>query len=439
MPLCDEVALHDTFLRQYQYYTLGTKPRPEPKPTAQHNLPAQQSPPHDKFNQNRQPAATQQKQPRHRFQVRPDNTTGTKSWVELCEMDDKEQLQQKQEPMVTSPPPKPAQTPAKPQTASALTAVNIDGQPMVQMSMAQFQALVNTPSPQQLQPQTPAQQQWDFSQSQSPLENTFFDQEAPLLAQQAAMVKKAAPTPMAQLPLPRYHPTIHTRPTWEDTLTPREHDKIFDTQMIWSCQNHYNIPAWAKTPHSAASLYDIVHRSIMTEETKARYREMPNYRQFPGDGLNSINDIAIFFQSTTSEENIHFKVSSQPYKQLQKKTQLTGAPEVSEIHFPAFTLSRFMVFFLDVTKERLKPAMTDVQENTFVLFCKQARIANYTLTLEIMTTEGHNGIERTLQITHMINREGHKPTSVRIPWIRMAQTLTTLRQVHEELVHTGFI
>jgi hypothetical protein len=98
-----------------------------------------------------------------------------------------------------------------------------------------------------------------------------------------------------------------------------------------------------------------------------------------------------------------------------------------------------MVFFLDVAKERLKPAMTDVQEHTFVLFCKQARIANYTLTLEIMTTEGHNGIERTLQITHVINREGHKPTSVRIPWIRMAQTLTTLRQVHEELVHTGYI
>jgi hypothetical protein len=341
--------------------------------------------------------------------------------------------------MVTSPPPKPTPPTNKPQATTSHTAINADGQPMVQLSMAQFQALVNTPSPQQVQPQTPAQQQWDFSQSQSPLENTFFDQEAPLLAQQAAMIKKAAPTPMAQLPLPRYHPTIHTRPTWEDTLTPREHDKIFDTQMIWSCQNHYNIPAWAKTPHSAASLYDIVHRSIMTEETKARYREMPNYRQFPGDGLNSINDIAIFFQSTTSEENIHFKVSSQPYKQLQKKTQLTGAPEVSEIHFPAFTLSRFMVFFLDVAKERLKPAMTDVQEHTFVLFCKQARIANFTLTLEIMTTEGHNGIERTLQITHVINREGHKPTSVRIPWIRMAQTLTALRQVHEELVHTGYI
>jgi hypothetical protein len=210
--------------------------------------------------------------------------------------------------------------------------------------------------------------------------------------------------------------------------------------MIWSCQNHYNIPAWAKTPHSAMSLYDIVHKTApMTEQNKARYREMPNYRQFPADGLNHINDIAVFFQNTPSAEDVYIKVSSQPYKQLQKKTQLTGAPQVSEIHFPAFTLSRFIVFFLDVAKERLKPAMTDVQQDTYLLFCKQAQIAGYTLTLEVMTTEGHNGIERTLQITHDVNKEGVKPTSVRIPWIRMAQTLTTLRQVHEELVHTGFI
>ena len=166
---------------------------------------------------------------------------------------------------------------------------------------------------------------------------------------------------------------------------------------------------------------------------------MPNYRQFPADGLNAINDIAIYLQTLHRQEDIYIKVSAQPYKQLLKKSQLTGAPEVAEIHFPAYTLSRFMIFFQDVTKERFKPAMTDVQQNDFVLFSKQAEIAGFSISLDVITTEGHNGIERTLRITHSDNRQGIQPQTVRIPWIRMAQTLTTLRQIHEELVNTAFI
>ena len=166
---------------------------------------------------------------------------------------------------------------------------------------------------------------------------------------------------------------------------------------------------------------------------------MPNYRQFPADGLNHINDIAIYLETAPQEENITIKVSSQKFKKLSKKTQMTGVPEMTQIHFPAFTLSRVIIFFDEITRERLKPAMTDVQEDTFVLFCKQAQISGYNLTLEIMTTEGHNGVERTLQMTHSDRREGIKPTTIRIPWIRMAQTLLTLRQVHEEMIHTGFI
>ena len=447
MPLCDEFSLHTSFLRQYQYYLMSlTSYQPERKMA---NSPPQtrqtERPPQPKDPTQAKKEVIPPKTVQRRFQVRQDESN-SKSWVDLIDMDDPQNQQARPEPMTTSPPPKSPMIPAQ-RTDSSYTAVDADGVPMLQLSLAQLQALVNpqTPRPTTPAPGTPkqaassSQQQWEFSQTQSPLENTFFDLEAPIIAKEAAARKKENPTsgPILQ---PRYHPSIHPRPTWEQTLTPREHDKIFDTTMIWSCTNHYAIPQWAKTPHSAESLYDIVHKTApMTEQTKARYREMPNYRQFPADGLNAINDIAIYLQTLHRQEDIYIKVSAQPYKQLLKKSQLTGAPEVSEIHFPAYTLSRFMIFFQDVTKERFKPAMTDVQQNDFVLFSKQAEIAGFSISLDVITTEGHNGIERTLRITHSDNRQGIQPQTVRIPWIRMAQTLTTLRQIHEELVNTAFI
>ena len=210
--------------------------------------------------------------------------------------------------------------------------------------------------------------------------------------------------------------------------------------MIWSCTDHYNIPAWAKSAHSASTLYDLVRKDVpLTESTKARYREMPKYRQFPADGLNHINDVAVYFHSTNREENIHIKVSSQNFKQLSKKSQYIGAPEVAEFHFPSHTLSRFMIFFLEVTKERLKPAMTDVQQEGHELLSKTSDIANYRITFKIVIAAGTNGLERMLEMIYSSNHERWEPQTVRIPWIRMAETLIALRQLHEALIQTSYI
>ena len=446
MPFCDEFALHTNVLRQYQIYQSFPKTIPaQRKPEIRITPP---SPDSSTTKSGQRPTVTSStKTSTARVQIQEDQDSNH-SWVEMVEHEDTAQASkqvQKPVPMIMSPQPENNRSPQPRATAAtSIPAKDMDNQPIVQLTMAQFQALVNSsPSPQSQAPSKTQQSSPDFfSQTQTQLENTFFDQEAPIIAKQAAAEKdaKQASASKGPFPQPAYHPSIHPRPTWEQLYTAQEQDKIFDSNMIWSCTDHYCIPSWAKSAHSAASLYDLVRKDVpKSESTKARYREMPKYRQFPADGLNHINDVAVYFHSTTREENIHFKVTSQKYKQLSKKTQYVGAPEVAEFHFPSHTLSRFMIFFLEVAKERLKPAMTDVQQEGHELICKISDIANYRITFQIVIASGTNGLERMLEMIYSENHERWEPQTVRIPWIRMAETLIALRQLHEALIQTSYI
>jgi hypothetical protein len=284
------------------------------------------------------------------------------------------------------------------------------------------------------EPPKMSSQEWEFSQS-TPVENVFFQQKRQTYTPEQPQRPRTAGSEI--LPEPRYHPTIHPRPTWDPPQV-GSNQKTFDTSLIWSCTNHYYTPDWAKTAHSACSLYDIVDRQApITETTKARFREMPHFRQFPADGLNSINDMSIFYQHTTNhKEIVIIKVVSQPYHNTSKNTTRVGQPETTEVQIPSHMLARFNIFFFDVANTQLKPAMSDVQMENHILMSKLFQANTYNIEFTVIITEGHNGLERTLRI-HV--SDNHTTQIIQFPWIRTANVLLALRMVHEELHQSGFI
>ena len=412
MALCDEYSLHTQFLRAYKQLQTG-RPNYNLRPDSRSSTPEFEAVP-----------------PSHTPKLTPQigqDADAHKTWIALVEESDKPQPQKQ----VTNP-------------QKAATEQKNDGT-TISLSLAQLRELVTpqqstttamAPTTTPKQPATDNSQLWEFSQTQSQMETTFFEKDKLAEAARKAAVSKSADN----LPKASYHPTIHPRPSWDDPSRVPEDKKIFDTQLIWACNDHYNIPLWAKSSHSAISLFNTVDgQAPMTEQTKARYREMPHFRQFPADGLNNINDISIFFQASHSQENIHIKVNSQPYKQLPKRTSMTGMPTTQEIQIPAFTLARFIIFFQDVANTRLKPAMSDVQEEGYQIYGKEVTLNNRQIHFRVHITQGPNGLERTLEIRLKPQPETGRVTAVTIPWIRMAQILSKLQEVHKDLQQTSFI
>ena len=83
--------------------------------------------------------------------------------------------------------------------------------------------------------------------------------------------------------------------------------------------------------------------------------------------------------------------------------------------------------------------MTDVQQEGHELLSKTSDIASYRITFKIVIAAGTNGLEQMLEMIYSSNHERWEPQTVRIPWIRMAETLIALRQLHEALIQTSYI
>ena len=118
---------------------------------------------------------------------------------------------------------------------------------------------------------------------------------------------------------------------------------------------------------------------------------------------------------------------------------MTGMPTTQEIQIPAFTLARFIIFFQDIANTRLKPAMSDVQEEGYLIYGKEVTLNNRQIHFRIQITQGPNGLERTLEIRLKPQPETGRVTAVTVPWIRMAQILSKLQEVHKDLQQTSFI
>jgi hypothetical protein len=420
MPLCDEFALHTQFLRAFkQYHTKNANEIQKDNARRVYTSTPKERPniPHTQVESEKPKSPT--KPPRKRLDINKEGITNTQSWVKLTDIDQQPPSAQRMSPI-------PSVRSSIPESS------NSRQDDMISLSVTQLQQLMRPTLP--AEPPKMSSQEWEFSQS-TPVENVFFQQKRQTYTPEQPQRPRTAGSEI--LPEPRYHPTIHPRPTWDPPQV-GSNQKTFDTSLIWSCTNHYYIPEWAKTAHSACSLYDIVDRQApITETTKARFREMPHFRQFPADGLNSINDMSVFYQHTTNhKEIVIIKVVSQPYHNTSKNTTRVGQPETTEVQIPSHMLARFNIFFFDVANTQLKPAMSDVQMENHILMSKLFQANTYNIEFTVIITEGHNGLERTLRI-HV--SDNHTTQIIQFPWIRTANVLLALRMVHEELHQSGFI
>ena len=129
------------------------------------------------------------------------------SWVEMIDHDESAQPSkqvQKPVPMIMLPQPENRSPNPRATAATSIPAKDMDNQPIVQLTMAQFQALVNSSPQTQVQPQPQTQQSSPdfFSQTQTQLDNTFFDQEAPVIAKKAAAAKRCQASLSIKWPIP---------------------------------------------------------------------------------------------------------------------------------------------------------------------------------------------------------------------------------------------
>jgi hypothetical protein len=239
-------------------------------------------------------------------------------------------------------------------------------------------------------------------------------------------------------PVPRYHPSITTRPQWLDDIRKEIDDQILPSSLIWSCTSHYKTPTWAKVAHSAWSLYNIVdHKTPMSEGTKGRYTQMPTFRRFPADGLNHIHDFSIMFESVMNNELITFKDTAMLYRTAPHTSRITLDRQiVTEVSIPSQIYSRFISQFYDIAEEQLRPAFKDMQEAGDTLLEKTCHILNYQFTYRIFISEGRNGLERLVKLSIQKGAYSKKdPASITFPWIRMGSILVAMKEVLTDLQH----
>jgi len=281
---------------------------------------------------------------------------------------------------------------------------------------------------------------------QTPASKTTDNQYGAVLPAQQPLPKKAADTLSTSstiYPTPAYHPSISTRPEWIQRAREQIDQKVFPSSLIWSCTGHYITPTWAKVAHSAYSLYNIVDKeSPMDEGTKARHRQMPQYRRIPADGLNHIHDFTVHFEATRHAEYVLIQIDSQLYKNYpdRRQTQLEQ-PVRRRMTIPTHIFNRFIIQFYDIADHQMRPAFQDVQQEGYNLLKKTCYILDYQITYDISIHEGQNGLERLVTLNMQkgnIPRRQITPTLM-FPWVRMGAILTAMREVLTDMQQSGLV
>jgi len=274
-----------------------------------------------------------------------------------------------------------------------------------------------------------------FSQSQAPKLATQIPSSMPSQSVCSPILPTShlqpQPTTTLSLPVPRYHPSISSRPQWLVDIRKEIDDKILPSSLIWSCTSHYQTPDWAKVSHSAWSLYNLVDKTApMSEAVRPRYTQMPHYRRIPADGLNHIHDFTVMFESQYNQERVTLKDRVQLYRSfLNAKSISLEKPNVTEMSFPSNIFSRFISQFYDIADTQLRP----VQKTCYVL--------DYHVSYLIFISEGQNGLERLVRLAiHKGNLKGKmSPASITFPWVRMGSMLNAMREVLTDLQQQGLL
>ena len=473
MSLCDHVALIHEIIRFRKIYTMSqNNKRPTPMPR---KAKAQRVIKYvDESTSNSDSNELSKEQPNPTKQndcPQPMDTTETtsKSPEPLTDWNSPEIIPSSQiqgetipeSPIVPVQSEKPKNKVQKPDETSVPQATSDTSSPhLIHMTIEQLQQLIQIKQnelKQKLIDEQAAQQanqshEAELSPHLTPLSNVFFKENDTTTAnvdtQQSPILPTGppakAPFPAAtKYPQPRYHPSISTRPQWVTDIRDQIDEKVFSSSLIWSCTNHYKTPAWAKVAHSAWSLYEIVDKNApQSQNTYSRYRQMPNFRQIPADGLNHLHNITIHFEREYNDEKVIFKNSSQVYHtQPNSKRVSLDRPMVQSIAIPSNIFNRFIIQFYDIADTQLRPAYQDVQQEGHNLFHKKCFILDYHLIYSIFVSEGQNGLERLVRLQVQKGNLSKKMLAVSItfPWVRMGAILVAMREVLADMQQQGLL
>ena len=96
-----------------------------------------------------------------------------------------------------------------------------------------------------------------------------------------------------------------------------------------------------------------------------------------------------------------------------------------------------MQHFYDLCTLELKPANSDIHSTIHDLHEREFKLSKHSFKFIIQISEGVHGKER---IAILFRQEIYSPPdyaneSIRIPWIHLMDSLTAMRNVHQDLLH----
>jgi hypothetical protein len=243
-------------------------------------------------------------------------------------------------------------------------------------------------------------------------------------------VQVQQPEPFLVLP---NMPAHAAKPDW---LQPQPaDDKILPSSLLWTCRNNQHRPLWTSQPHSAASLHDKVTKTVALFPSD-RYDTKPFYRQIPIDGVNAKSTLTIHYSSQHEQEDVIITTKTAPI--INPKLNLKPKPDIrSTLTMPVNLFNRFMQHFYDLCSYELPPADNEIHRDTFTLHERDFTLAKHAFKISIQLSEGVYGKERIAVLfrEEKVSPPTYNNESIRIPWIHLMDTLTAMRNVHQDLMN----
>ena len=120
------------------------------------------------------------------------------------------------------------------------------------------------------------------------------------------------------------------------------------------------------------------------------------------------------------------------------KLNIKPKPDIrSTLTMPANIFNRFMQHFYDLCSYELPPADNEIHRDTYTLHERDFTLAKHSFKISIQLSEGVYGKERIAVVfrEEKVSPPTYNNESIRIPWIHLMDTLTAMRNVHQDLMN----
>ena len=156
----------------------------------------------------------------------------------------------------------------------------------------------------------------------------------------------------------------------------------------------------------------------------------------PIDGVNAKSTLTVMYASKDGQDDIILTTKTSAI--TNPKLNLKPKPDVRlTLTMPVNLFNRFMQQFYDLCTFELKPANDEVHSTTLNLHERDFTLSRHSFKFILQLTEGSYGKER---MAILFRQEQYSPPtygneSIRIPWIHLMDSLTAMRNVHQDLLH----